>query len=98
MAGMPGMAAVMQAAHAPGVPVAPQGSSQAANPSPIAGIITLAWLRAKLKIETKHAPDTPPLLPPSPSLSSVVLLLLLLLLLLEVLRESRGLARASGLS
>ena len=35
------MAAVMQVAHAPGVPIAPQGSSQAANPSPIAGIKTV---------------------------------------------------------
>ena len=96
MVGMPGMALVMQAAHAPGVPVGPQGSSQAANPSPIAGIMMLAWLRTKLKIETKHSADTPPLLPLSPSLSSVVLLLLLLLL--EVLRESRGIARAGGLS
>ena len=98
MVGMPGMALVMQATQAPVVPVAPQGSVQAANPSPIAGIIMLAWLRMKLKIETRHSVDTPPLLPLSPLLSPSLSSVVLLLLLLEVLRESRGLARASGLS
>lgn len=96
MVGRPGMALAMQATQAPVVPAAPQGTSQAANPSPIAGIKTLVWPMMKLKIEARHCRDTPPSLPLLPSLSPV--LLLLLLLLLPVLRESRGIARAGGLS
>lgn len=91
MVGIPGIAMVMQAAHAPGVPVAPHGSAQAAKPSPIAGMKTLlAWPMMKLKIEPRHCRGTPPL--------SVLLSPVLSLLLFPVLRESRGLARTVGLS
>ena len=52
------MAVAMQATQAPVVPVAPQGISQAAKPSPIAGISVFNWAMRKLKIETKHCPGS----------------------------------------
>ena len=56
--GIVGMAVAMQATQAPVVPVGPQGSSQAANPRPIAGIIVFNWPMRKLKIEIKHCPGS----------------------------------------
>lgn len=54
------MALAMQAIHAPVVPAALQGSSQAANPSPIAGSKVLICMMMKFAIEMKQAPASPP--------------------------------------
>ena len=54
------MAVAMQATQAPVVPVAPQGSSQAANPRPIAGIKTLICEMAKFTMETIQVRASPP--------------------------------------
>lgn len=66
------MALAMQAIHAPVVPVGLQGSSQAAKPSPIAGISVLSWPMRKLRTETIQTPASP--LSPFVSLLSLVLL------------------------
>ena len=80
------MAVAMQATQAPVVPVGPQGSSQAANPSPIAGMIVFNWPMRKLKIEIKHCPGSLSVLSTAVSVDSVLSLSELLL------------ARAGGVS
>ena len=53
------MAVAIQATQAPVVPVALQGSSQAANPSPIAGIKVLICAMAKFTMETIQVRASP---------------------------------------
>lgn len=76
--GIVGMALAIQAMHAPVVPAGLQGTSQAAKPSPIAGISVLIWPMRKLKIEMTHSAEVPPPAPLSPLVSLSLLLLLLL--------------------